>query len=57
MAMVAPRGLLVISSEHEFSRHKFFPKARETLAIYADWKDVDGLPSAMGGEARTTRLS
>ena len=54
MAMVAPRALLVISSEHEFSRHKFFPKARETLAIYSDWKDVDGLPSAM--KARQERL-
>lgn len=54
MAMIAPRPLLVISTEHEFYRHKFFPKAQQTLAVYADWRDVDGLPSAL--KARQERL-
>lgn len=54
MAMVAPRALLVISSEHEFSRHRFFPKARETLEVYVNWTDFDGLPSAL--KARQERL-
>lgn len=54
MAMVAPRPLLVISTEHEFSRHKFFPKAQETLAVFAKWKDAKGLPSVLN--ARKERL-
>lgn len=54
MAMVAPRPLLIISSEHELSRHKFFPKALETLPIYANWQDTDGLPNA--SKARQQRL-
>ena len=54
MAMVAPRPLLVISTEHEFYRHKFFPKAQETLAVYANWKDTESLPSVV--KARQERL-
>lgn len=54
MAMVAPRPLLVISTEHEFYRHKFFPKAQETLAVYANWKDADGVPSVL--QARKERI-
>lgn len=54
MAMVAPRALLVISTEHEFSRHRFFPKAQEALTIYANWKDADGLPNVL--KARQERL-
>lgn len=48
MAMVAPRALLVISSEHEFARHKFFAKVPKVIDVYANWKDAEGLPSAIG---------
>jgi len=54
MAMVAPRPLLVISTEQEFYRHKFFPKARNTLDVYINWRDTDGLPSVL--KARQQRL-
>ncbi len=54
MAMVAPRPLLVISTEQEMHRHKFFPKARNTLDIYIDWQDTAGLPSVL--RARQQRL-
>lgn len=54
MAMVAPRALLVISTEHEFSRHRIFPKVLETLPIYVHWKDHDGLPNVL--KARQERL-
>jgi len=54
MALVAPRPLLVISSEQEFHRHKFFPKARHTLDVYANWRDTDDLPSVL--KARQERL-
>lgn len=54
MAMVAPRALLIISTEHEFSRHRIFPKVLETLPIYVNWKDQDGLPNVL--KARRERL-
>jgi len=54
MALIAPRPLLVISTEQEFHRHKFFPKARQTLDVYINWRDVEGLPSVL--EARQQRL-
>lgn len=54
MAMIAPRALLVISTEHEFSRHRFFPKAMETLPIYVNWSEHDGDPSVL--KARQERL-
>ncbi len=54
MALVAPRPLLIISTEQEFYRHKFFPKARQTLDVYIDWRDSEGLPSAL--KARQERL-
>ncbi len=54
MAMVAPRALLIISTEHEFSRHKIFPKALEALPIYVNWKDEKGLPNVL--KARQQRL-
>lgn len=54
MAMVAPRPLLVISTEHEFYRHKFFPKAQETLDVYVKWRDTERLPSVL--QARQDRL-
>jgi dienelactone hydrolase len=54
MAMVAPRPLLIISTEQEFYRHKFFPKARNTLDAYIGWRDAAGLPSVL--KARQERL-
>ena len=54
MAMIAPRPLLIISTEQEFFRHKFFPKARQTLDVYINWQDAEGLPSVLSG--RQTRL-
>ena len=54
MAMVAPRPLLVISTEQEFYRHKFFEKAPRVLEIYTNWRDAEGLPSVL--EARRERL-
>ena len=58
MAMVAPRPLLVISTEHEFYRHKFFPKAQETLDVYVNWQDAGRTapaPSKRGGNDSVTR--
>ena len=54
MAMVAPRSLMIISSEQEFYRHKIFPKCLETFPIYVNWHDAEGLPSAM--KARQERI-
>ncbi|MGB7158672.1 MAG: alpha/beta hydrolase family protein [Tepidisphaeraceae bacterium] len=54
MMMVAPRPLLVISSEWEFYSHKLPPKCLNVAKVYADWRDVDGLPSVM--EGRQQRL-
>ncbi len=54
MAMVAPRPLMIISSEQEFYRHKIFPKVLETFPIYANWRDAEGLPSAL--KARQERI-
>ncbi len=54
MMMVAPRPLLVLSTEQEFYRHKFFEKAPKVLDVYINWRDVDGLPGVV--EARRERL-
>ena len=53
MMMVAPRPLLIISSEQEFYRHKVIPKCVQAMKVYANWRDAEGLPSAVG--ARLTR--
>jgi dienelactone hydrolase len=53
MKMVAPRPLLILSSEQEFYRHHVLPKCRQALDVYMDWKDVEGLPSVV--EARKSR--
>jgi hypothetical protein len=47
MMMVAPRPLLIISSEIEFKQHAILPKCMETMKVYAEWQDVkgSGLPS------------
>ena len=54
MAMVAPRPMLVISTEQEFYRHHFFENAPRAMEIYATWRDTDGLPSVLA--ARQERL-
>lgn len=54
MAMVAPRPLLIISTEQEFYRHKFFEKATQALDVYVNWQDAEGLPSVL--KARQKRL-
>ena len=54
MSMVAPRPLLVISTEQEFYRHKFFAKAPNVLDVYINWRDTKGLPSVL--KARQERL-
>jgi hypothetical protein len=54
MAMVAPRFLLVISTEQEFYRHKFLEKAPRVLDVYINWRDTEGLPGVL--TARQERL-
>lgn len=54
MMLVAPRPLLIISSEQEFYRHKIFPKCLKAFEVYLNWRDVEGLPSAL--KARQERL-
>lgn len=55
MMMVAPRPLLIISSEIEFRQHKILPKAMEAMKVYYAWEDVEGsgLPNVL--EARKER--
>lgn len=53
MMMVAPRPLLIISSEWEFYSHKIFPKCLEASKVYINWKDAEGLPSVV--QARQER--
>lgn len=49
MMMVAPRPLMIISSEIEFKQHDILPKCLETIKVYSEWQDVvgSGLPSAL----------
>jgi dienelactone hydrolase len=54
MMMVAPRPLLIISTEQEFYRHKVFPKCLEAFQVYLHWRDAEGLPSVV--KARQARL-
>ncbi len=53
MMMVAPRPLLMLSTEFEFSSHKLVPKCVRVAELYAAWRDVPGLPSVV--EARQKR--
>jgi dienelactone hydrolase len=53
MMMVAPRPLLILSTEWEFYSHKLTPKCLATAKVYADWRDAGGLPSVI--EARKQR--
>jgi hypothetical protein len=54
MMLVAPRPMLVISTEQEFYRHHFFEKASRVIDVYINWRDSEGLPSV--AEARRERL-
>ena len=54
MMLVAPRPMLVISTEQEFYRHHFFENVPRVLDVYINWRDSEGLPSV--AEARRERL-
>jgi len=54
MMLVAPRPLLIISSEWEFYSHKTLSKCLEALKVYVNWQDTEGLPSVV--DARRERL-
>jgi dienelactone hydrolase len=54
MMMVAPRPLMIISTEYEFHNHKTFPKCLEAFKVYMNWKDAKGLPSVVA--ARQQRI-
>lgn len=43
MMMVAPRALLIISSEIEFNQHNILPKCMEALKVYQAWDDAAAL--------------
>jgi hypothetical protein len=47
MMLVAPRPLLIISSEWEFQSHDIVPKCIEAARVYAAWRDAAGLPSVV----------
>lgn len=55
MMLVAPRPLLIISSEWEFGTENLLPKCLEVAKVYLDWKDAPGLPSVV--QARQERPS
>ncbi|HEY1081621.1 MAG TPA: hypothetical protein VGE29_05125, partial [Prosthecobacter sp.] len=42
MMMVAPRPLLILSSEIEYHQHDILPKCMETMKVYAQWQNVKG---------------
>jgi len=56
MMMVAPRPMLILSSEWEFdNRRNLLEKCLSVARVYHDWRDTEGLPSAV--EARQARSS
>ncbi len=56
MMLVAPRPMLILSSEWEFyNRRNLLDKCLSVAQVYRDWKDFDGLPSVF--EARRKRKS
>lgn len=56
MMLVAPRPLLILSSEWEFhNRRDLLGKCLDVARVYRDWRDVEGLPSVL--EARKARRS
>jgi len=54
MMMVAPRPLMIISSEWEFYSHKVLPKCHAASDVYIKWRDTAGLPTVV--QARKERL-
>lgn len=54
MKMVAPRPLLVLSSEVEFTYHKLLPKCRNALELYMNWEDATALPSPLTARINRT---
>lgn len=54
MMMVAPRPLMIISTEYEFHNHKVFPKCLNAFKVYLNWRDTEGFPSVVA--ARQERL-
>lgn len=56
MMLVAPRPMLILSSEWEFyNRRNLLDKCLAVAQVYREWRDVDGLPSVM--DARRGRQS
>jgi len=56
MMLVAPRPMLILSSEWEFdNRRNLLEKCLSVARVYRDWRDAEGLPSAV--EARLARRS
>lgn len=56
MMMVAPRPMLILSSEWEFfNRRDLLGKCLAVAQVYYNWRDVEGLPSVI--EARKQRRS
>jgi hypothetical protein len=56
MMLVAPRPLLILSSEWEFyNRRNLLDKCLAVAKVYRDWRDYKGLPSV--GDARRERRS
>jgi dienelactone hydrolase len=56
MMLVAPRPMLILSSEWEFdNRRGLLDKCLAVAQVYRDWRDTDGLPSVI--EARQKRRS
>ncbi len=56
MMLVAPRPMLILSSEWEFyNRRDLLGKCLSVAQVYRDWKDTDGLPSVI--DARRNRKS
>lgn len=54
MMLVAPRPMLILSSEWEFdNRRKLLEKCLSVARVYLDWRDAEGLPSVV--EARKAR--
>lgn len=51
MMLVAPRPLLVVSSEWEFYSHKLMPKLHAASKVYLEWRDTDGLPKVLAARA------
>lgn len=56
MMLVAPRPLLILSSEWEFyNRRNLLDKCLRVAQVYRDWNDAEGLPSVI--DARRDRTS